>query len=813
MKKFHVSLCVVALVLAAFQSAFVHRAHAEVDRETTVALLISGPWKVAGGNWTRIRIFKDDETFTTQGVPKEHGHWRIDNNVIVLTFADKHKDTMTLPLTPTGTPGISDTNEPLVYTLLNAPPASGTPASAGASFPVAAAPQGTVTEFLQKLTGTKWTWKDKGTFSFDDGGVAAGLGPNFHWKLVKPYVMEYSFTTFGPYHGTITFAANMLSAAVDEITPSGSHAPFTLRRAQQEVASTPPAGSAPNPPPSGAVLQAKDAATALLVSAPWKITAKSWFTIRIFAKEGTFTTLGWPDESGTWVIENNAVTLTFNKDGHKETLTLPLDPKGTGGFDKEGKPLAAVQQNPAPAAPPKVMDAQAAAAATALLVSAPWKIKGGWWSTVRVFARDGTFTTVGNGGEHGTWKFSNNMVVLTFPDGHHDTFMLPLDPKGTDGADRDGAPTSAAVEVAVAQNGNRPPASASNTPAGGGGNYFGSGSPLSGPAQVQTPTPPPIAPELQQRAGELVKAYHNSLVFVSGKDAAGSGFIATMGNANFLITNAHVAAGIADAQFRTLDDTPVQGGAASVAVGRDIFCMALPAGGKPLEIMQDVEGNAAIGDDVVVLGNAGGEGVINTITGKITGIGPNLVEVDAPFVHGNSGSPIIHLKTGKVVGVATYVTTINYDMTTLEKLSQPVIRRFGYRLDNVKSWQAVNWQAFNAQAAEMVKIETLTTDLEDFFADVQENKGTVTPSRHTNPVIKTIIDQWQEGKSRNMSAEDQNRANASFLSFLKVACQQDVTAARQRMTYDFFARDLAQQQKARDWMSRAFEEGIKNLRK
>ena len=249
---------------------------------------------------------------------------------------------------------------------------------------------------------------------------------------------------------------------------------------------------------------------------------------------------------------------------------------------------------------------------------------------------------------------------------------------------------------------------------------------------------------MQQKAADLVKTYHNDLVFVTGREGAGSGFIATLGKTNLLFTNAHVAAAITNAGFKTLDDTVVQAGAASVAVGRDIFCMGQPAGGAPFEIMQDVESNAGIGDDVVVLGNAEGEGVINTIMGKIVGIGADRIEVDAPFVPGNSGSPIIHLKSGKVIGVATYLVINNYNEVTNEKNAKPVIRRFGYRIDNVKQWQVVDWRAFHAQAAEMDGIETLTGDLYDFFRDIQDNKGTVTAGRHTNPVIKNRIDQWQE---------------------------------------------------------------------
>ena len=144
--------------------------------------------------------------------------------------------------------------------------------------------------------------------------------------------------------------------------------------------------------------------------------------------------------------------------------------------------------------------------------------------------------------------------------------------------------------------------------------------------------------------------------------------------------------------------------------------------------MKDVDANAAIGDSVVVLGNAEGGGVVNTIIGKIVGIGPNLVEIDAPFVPGNSGSPIVHLKSGKVIGVATYLVTNQYDLSTNQHLKKPVVRRFGYRVDSVKAWQPVNWRLFDLQAAEMENITRLTDDLYDFFRDLDENRGPSHPA-------------------------------------------------------------------------------------
>jgi hypothetical protein len=457
---------------------------------------------------------------------------------------------------------------------------------------------------------------------------------------------------------------------------------------------------------------------------------------------------------------------------------------------------------------PLYAQTQSAQEITSILTTDYWHVQGAANRHVMRFNSDGTFlfgllsaddkfSQSGTWG--GTWKITpDSMVVVWNKTGvASQKFHLPIDPEGTAGMGDDGVAVTlvrvATLNVEQPKKRKRDARPAANdTPEA---------------AAVATPTPP-ISPQDQQAAAALVQAYHDSLVFVTGADAAGSGFIATISNGNFLVTNAHVAAGIRDAQFKSLDGTAVQGGTPSIAVGEDIFCMSMPAGGKPLPVMQNVDQNAAIGDSVVVLGNAEGGGVVNTIIGKIVGIGPSLVEVDAPFVPGNSGSPIIHLKSGKVIGVATYASTQEYDLTTEKKLPAPIIRRFGYRIDSIKAWQAVNWQAFNAQAAQMESIEKLTADLADFFEDIAENKGVVTMGRHTNPVIATRIDDWVASKSHNPSAEDIAEADTNFLSFLKIACQTDVTAAQNQITYDYFRRELADQKQARDQMSKGFEEII-----
>lgn len=334
-----------------------------------------------------------------------------------------------------------------------------------------------------------------------------------------------------------------------------------------------------------------------------------------------------------------------------------------------------------------------------------------------------------------------------------------------------------------------------------------------------TPTPSAEEPKATPRTtstalpvtspAELVKMYRDSLVFVTGGDGAGSGFVADMGGKIFFLTNAHVAAGVRNATFNTLQGTAVKTGPASVAVGHDIFAMQTSSTGTPMEVMRDVDTNARIGDDVVVLGNAEGGGVINPLMGHIAGIGPNLIELTAPFQPGNSGSPIIHLKSRKVIGVATYLTIRKYDPATKQAVSEPVIRRFGYRIDSVKTWQPVNWAAFQSQAIEMEAVEKLTEDLVVFVQDIA--RGRVTPGRHTNPAIRNRIDSWMGSKSKQMSLKDRAAADQNFISFLKVTTQGDINNVRAHLTYDYFQRQLADQQRERTEIAQVFDKIIVNV--
>ena len=147
---------------------------------------------------------------------------------------------------------------------------------------------------------------------------------------------------------------------------------------------------------------------------------------------------------------------------------------------------------------------------------------------------------------------------------------------------------------------------------------------------------------------------------------------------------------------------------------------------------------------------------------------------------------------------------------TKERISTAVVRRFGYRLDSIKSWQQITWSTFSAQAAEMEAIEKLTGQLGAYLEDLT-SRPPVRLGAHNIPDIKNRIEAWLESRARATNERDTAGADQSLLSFLNVVCQADVKGARQHITYDYFQRKLAGQQKERDGIQRVFTEIVHNL--
>ena len=233
----------------------------------------------------------------------------------------------------------------------------------------------------------------------------------------------------------------------------------------------------------------------------------------------------------------------------------------------------------------------------------------------------------------------------------------------------------------------------------------------SDPVPPAAATPPPVQKALEGQA--LTYDQMSGIVLVDGDGGTATGFMTKIRDVDFVVTNLHVLIGNKKLTLKTLrgEELPIQG--IFGAIGGDIAIIRIAKGEGNLRLASDVFQSSKIGDKVVVVGNRRGGGVATQTGGSIKGIGPRLVEVDADFQSGNSGSPIVNLGTNEVIGVATYSETREVEVENTPDRSprirgQPPApevekRWFGYRIDSVSKWEAIDLPRWHAQSERINK--------------------------------------------------------------------------------------------------------------
>lgn len=174
-------------------------------------------------------------------------------------------------------------------------------------------------------------------------------------------------------------------------------------------------------------------------------------------------------------------------------------------------------------------------------------------------------------------------------------------------------------------------------------------------SEATTVSSEPESKELKQIIHETQKLV---LKIELADGSLGSGFL--YNNQGDVITNAHVVAGAKDVKVKTADSREFSGTVIGISEETDVAVVRVEGlkGTEPLTINRDKE--AEIGDEVLALGNP--LGLENTVTtGIISGVErdfdlppyhyEDVYQISAPIAPGNSGGPLIHSKTGEVLGI------------------------------------------------------------------------------------------------------------------------------------------------------------------
>ena len=209
----------------------------------------------------------------------------------------------------------------------------------------------------------------------------------------------------------------------------------------------------------------------------------------------------------------------------------------------------------------------------------------------------------------------------------------------------------------------------------------------------------------------------------SDGESIGTGFLVKMDGKKYVMSNDHVVRSSATPEMILVDGTKLKLGTFSTASDRDLARFeVVDYDGDCLEFSDKVPN---IGDKIWVYGNSMGRDKITELKGKILGVGPFEIEIDATFVGGNSGSPIID-KNGNVIAVATYSSEDSKGLIEANGAKGTRFEKFWYsgvRATKV-DWVTVDRREYEKECVRLDDIFVYLTFLEHYLIceDVSEEK-------------------------------------------------------------------------------------------
>jgi S1-C subfamily serine protease len=248
--------------------------------------------------------------------------------------------------------------------------------------------------------------------------------------------------------------------------------------------------------------------------------------------------------------------------------------------------------------------------------------------------------------------------------------------------------------------------------------------------QPKTIVAKPVQAASRTNKLDATQAMLAGVVIVEGNEGVATGFVAKIRNIPFVVTNLHVLGDNTTLTVKTLKGELLPWQQVAGAVGADIALLRIvkpDAAPTPLPLAADVMKSTKIGDDVVVVGNRLGGGVATQVTGQVRGVGPNRIEIDAPFEPGNSGSPVFDATTGEVLGIAAYTETVKVDTSSLKNggyaMRTAEKRWFAFRLDTVANWEPIDLNRWHAQMKRVSDFHDTSTALLAFLQGHLDEAG------------------------------------------------------------------------------------------
>ena len=280
-----------------------------------------------------------------------------------------------------------------------------------------------------------------------------------------------------------------------------------------------------------------------------------------------------------------------------------------------------------------------------------------------------------------------------------------------------------------------------------------SSAPAAAVATIAAPPAPPVS---------LTEDQTRAVVMIEGDQAEGTGFLVKMPDGPVVVTNLHVIAGNANIRILTNTGAQITTLGLKGATDRDLAIFPIKdANYSYLDLDTTIDKDVHPGDEVITPGNSEGGEVVLSTRGSVIAVGPQRIEFSNPIYHGNSGGPVFHSKTGKVLAVVTEAVKVE-NVDDLDKASfashdsaiSGEMRYFGLRLDTVPQWEAYDPARF----------QTETTFLEEFHQQSRRIDSYLNSSEKTDSAASKRNDDNARPDSKLYLSDDKIvKAHDAFL--------------------------------------------------
>ena len=296
-------------------------------------------------------------------------------------------------------------------------------------------------------------------------------------------------------------------------------------------------------------------------------------------------------------------------------------------------------------------------------------------------------------------------------------------------------------------------------------------SPPAAPPSTSKPSAPSLpAPDFA--------SFNSALVVAEGDKKSGSGLIINSKDSPRLVIPLTVLSGNSTLVIHYADGTTFT--PQTILLSKDSELLgSIPLTGKPhgVDLLPDIDQNVASGDQVVVLPSLTGTRVGGLIRGRIDSVAPQSISLKSSIDGANLGSPVIHLKSGKILGIAGYSHEIASEDTGED--SSRLLgtdNRLVYRLDGLNNWQPVGWTDFAREGLALAPIQQRTNRMMALLEDIR-NTGDVTFEKYEaedDPLKDLVAELNDHLKQAHMGGDYYRQTKQLFLSYLEDFCEHDL---------------------------------------